>query len=50
MKFPFYYDEFQTSKFFNHVPIEGLGRSFEMITESSQDSEKNSSIISIDFI
>ena len=50
MKILFYYDESQTSKFFNHVPIEGLGRSFEIINESSEDSEKNSSIISIDFI
>ena len=50
MRFPFSNNESQTSKFFNHVPIEGLGRSFEIINESSEDSEKNSSIISIDFI
>ena len=50
MKFTFYYDEFQTSKFFNHVPIKGLGRSFEIMSESSEESEKSFSTISIDFL
>ena len=43
-------DESQISKFFNHVPIKGLGRSFEIMSESSEESEKSSSIISIDFL
>ena len=50
MRFPFSYDESQTSKFCNLVPIKGLGRSFEIMTESSEDVEKNSSIITIDFL
>ena len=45
MRFPIWYDESQTSKFFNQVQMKGLGRSFEIMTESSEDPEK-----SIDFL
>ena len=40
MRFPFSHEESQTSKFFNNVPIKGLGRSFEIMTESSEEIEK----------
>ena len=50
MRFPFSYDESQTLKFSNHVPIKGLGRYFEIMTDSSEDPEKSSSIISIDYL
>ena len=50
MRVSFSCDESQISKFFNHVPIKGLGRSFEIMSESSEEPEKSSSIISIDFL
>ena len=50
MRFPFSYDESQASKFFNHVPIKRLGRSFEIMSESSEGPEKCCSIISFDFL
>ena len=50
MRFPFSHEESQTAKFFNNVPIKGLGRSFEIMTYSSEDPEKGSSIISIDYL
>ena len=49
MRFPFTHDDSQKSKFFNHVPIKGLWRSFEIMTIRSEEAEKSSGIISIDF-
>ena len=49
MRFSFSCDESQISMFFNQVPIKGLGRSFEIMTIRSEEAEKSSGIISIDF-
>ena len=40
MRFPCSFGESQTSKFFNHVPFKGLGRYFEIMSESSENPEK----------